>query len=144
MVDSRSFLLNLIMEYIACSKFMCGLLLENYNTDGETLLRARRINLIPQLGEIEGGVKFNFHGGGCFFEFDNGTIDIDFGPAGRCDGFDEFRLYDFLKNTKSHMYKELLNEEVFKSQFQILIKEKIIVAPEWYPNPHLYYLAESV
>lgn len=104
-----------------------------------TLLRARRINLIPKEGETLEGFKFNFHGGGCYFEFDNSRIDVDFGPNGRCDGFDSFRLYDFLQTSKLD-FKDVLLEENIRTEISRLEDEGIIVQPNEYPNPALFYL----
>lgn len=38
------------------------------------------------------GGSFRPHGIGCAFDFDGWTIDVDYGPDGRCDGFDAWRL----------------------------------------------------
>ena len=95
MNQSEDELLKLIKDYIACSKYMYKILKDNFNTAGETILRARRTNIIPKEGVLSEGIHFNFHGGGCYFKFENGAIDIDFGPNDRCDGFDSQRLYEF-------------------------------------------------
>src|SRR5688572_24530330 len=124
MRTKREDVLELIKEYIACSKYMCNALKKSYDTQGETLLRARRMNNIPKEGILEKGFKFNFHGGGCYFEFDNGTIDIDFGPEDRCDGFDSFRLYDFLMTSKGNVYIHLTSEEIIKEEIVQLLREK--------------------
>lgn len=143
MVDSKSDILNLVNEYVLCADYMCNLFKDHFDLKGEILLRARRLNLIPKEGEIE-GVRFNFHGGGCFFEFQNGCIEVDFGPDGRCDGFDEFRLFDFLQSNGSNKYKSILDENLFKNEFKKLIDDNIIYCPGWYPNPGLFYLADTV
>lgn len=133
-------ILGLIKDYIACATYMCKLLKDNYTID-ETLLRSRRMNLIPKKGKLADGVYFNFHGGGCYFEFENGNIDIDFGPNDRCDGFDYYRLFDFLEQTKRDNYKALHDKEVFKKEFDKLISIGQIIKPEWQPNTHLFYLS---
>ena len=131
--------MQLIREYIACSTYMCRVLKDEYDTKGETLLRARRLNLIPKEGKLAEGHSFNFHGGGCFFRFENGTIDIDFEPNDRCDGFDAYRLYDFL--TTSKKYQNINCSEVeLQEAINELLKERKVVQPGLYPNPNLYYL----
>lgn len=146
MINSNSTLLGLIKDYIACSKYMCDLLCDYYGIESESILRARRIGEIPPKGSIEGRMSFEFHGGGCYFEFEKGTIDIDFGPNGRCDGFDRNRLFDFLMTSevRSVQYQQYTEENQFMNSFELLIKNSLIICPNWYPNPTLYYLKESV
>ena len=122
---------------------MCSLLGEAYDIKGESFLRARREDLIPKEGLLSEGCKFSFHGGGCYFEFENGTIDIDFGPDNRCDGFDSFRLFDFLKTSKSEKYAHLNSEAIIKEELDKLLKEKIIIELKTYPNPHLFFVSSK-
>lgn len=146
MIDFRSkgtMIMQLIKEYIACAKYMCKVLKETYDTKGETLLRARRINIIPKEGVLEDGFSFSFHGGGCYFEFENGTIDIDFGPNDRCDGFDAFRLYHFLSTSKMNQNIRLITESEIQKCLDELLIEKKIVRPGDFPNPNLYYLNDA-
>ena len=119
---------------------MCSLLKDNFDVQGEKLLRLWKLNLIPKEGSIANEIKYNFHGGGCYFEFENGTIDIDFGPDGRCDGVDPYKLYDFLETTNHKRHVDLLDKRRFFDLFNQLIEKKYIVCPGWYPNPSLYYL----
>ena len=125
---------------------MCKILRDAYDINDETILRARRRNIIPKEGILSDGYEFSFHGGGCYFKFDGGSIDVDFGPNDRCDGFDAQRLYEFLKSLQNNGQ----NEKVIKSSaminegFALLLKDKIIKKPSWYPNPHLYYLEDNI
>ena len=119
--------------------YMCRALKVEYDTKGETLLRARRLNIIPKEGMFAEGHTFNFHGGGCFFEFENGTIDIDFGPNDRCDGFDVYRLFDFLTTSKKEQNIHCSEVEL-QEAINELLKERKIVQLGLYPNPNLYYL----
>jgi hypothetical protein len=139
-------LVRLINDYISCAKYMCNAVRDEYAIGNHLLLGAYREKKIPKEGKLAGEISFNFHGGGCYFEFDIGTIDIDFGPDGRCDGFDQYRVYDFLKTSevRSMHYRELILEEDFKDAFEGLIQRKIISSPGWYPNPGLYYLKENI
>jgi hypothetical protein len=121
---------------------MCNALKESYSTNGETILRARRINLIPKEGVLVEGYFFNFHGGGCYFKFGNSSIDVDFGPDDRCDGFDSQRLHEFLESSKKE-YVYLLSEGDIKDSMEKLLKERIIIKPGWHPNPHLFYLTDK-
>ncbi|GAA3930342.1 hypothetical protein GCM10022209_25330 [Chitinophaga oryziterrae] len=135
-------LLKLIKDYIACSTYMCNTLKESYSTNGESLLGARRINIIPKEGVLEEGYFFNFHGGGCYFEFDNSSIDVDFGPDDRCDGFDSQRLHEFLESSKKE-YGYSFSEGDINNSLERLLEERIVIKPGWFPNPHLFYLSDK-
>ena len=79
-----------------------------------------------------------------YFEFENGCIDVDFGPDDRCDGFDFNRLKDFLLYAKKDNYQELHDIDLLKHEFEALILHGEIVNPQWQPNTHLYYLRERI
>lgn len=133
-------LLNLIVEYIKTAQYCCGILRENI-PDGIPILGAYRQKVITKNGKIK-GLTYNFHGVGCYFEFEDGReINIDFGPNDRCDGFDLYRLRFFLQHlTNKNSFSLLLNEGHLKEEFEKLITENIIYNPRWEPSPHLYYL----
>jgi hypothetical protein len=129
----------LIIDYIACAKYSCSLLKQAY-AGQESFLRAKVLKLIPREGTIE-GVFYKFHGSGCYFEYPNNHIDIDFGPNDRCDGFDLFKLKDFLFSIKDrNKYHSLEDEKKIENQFAVLDKNGIIYNPKTQPNPHLYYI----
>jgi hypothetical protein len=52
-------------------------------------------NKIAQRGEIFKGVSYQLHGNGCMIEYPEYCVDFDFGPNGRTDGFDAWRLYNY-------------------------------------------------
>ena len=110
-------LLKSIYSYLDCTREMCLLLQMTFNVND--LLAARRANAIPAQGNIE-GVYYSFHGVGCYFENNVGSIDIDFGANGIL-GFDRYRLKEYLKHMASSqqlVYINLLNEETFMSILQ--------------------------
>jgi hypothetical protein len=141
--SKRTVIMQLIKDYIACAKYMCKILKESFDTKGATLLRARRINIIPKEGILEDGFSFSFHGGGCYFEFENGAIDIEFGPNDRCDGFDAYRLCEFLTTSKLDQNIQSIAESEIQKCLNELLIEKIIVQPGEFPNANLYYLKEG-
>jgi hypothetical protein len=142
--NKTSEILTLIKEYIDCSKYICGSLKDSYDTKGETLLRARRLNIIPKEGITKDGFSFAFHGGGCYFEFENGSIDIDFGPNDRCDGFDAYRLWQFLSASKINSIIQPITEIEVQECLNELLTKKEIIQPGIFPNPNLYYLNNSI
>jgi len=99
-MDHAAVLLELIRDYIACAGFMCTALKVEFSIGEQPLLEGFRQKRIPKTGTLMNGASFNFHGGGCCFEFENGIIDIDFGPAGRWNGFDQYRLYEYLSSSE--------------------------------------------
>jgi len=129
----------LIEEHVSCANYYCSLLKQLYNGH-ESFLRAKVLKLIPKEGLIE-NTFYRFHGSGCYFEYANLYIDIDFGPNNRCDGFDMFRLKNFLFTLKDQgKYKVLKDHSWFEQQFDQLVKANIIYNPKSEPSPHLYYL----
>ncbi|SMP44610.1 hypothetical protein SAMN06265222_1011164 [Neorhodopirellula lusitana] len=50
---------------------------------------------IPQRGVLDAdrNITYSFHGIGCRLEFGGHTVDFDFGPDQRFDGFDAWRLH---------------------------------------------------
>lgn len=130
----------LINEYIACAKYYCQALIDAYALN-KPLLLAKNLKLIPKEGHIE-NAHYYFHGRGCLFQFDNGEIDVDFGPEGRYDGFDKHRLISFLEYRKK-IYNELTEKE-FNRQFDNLINEKQIIKHPLEVDDHLYYLTSKL
>jgi hypothetical protein len=53
---------------------------------------------IEQIGLLGGKHKYFFHGAGCKVQLSkNDVIDFDWGVNGRIDGFDEWRLREFVR-----------------------------------------------
>ena len=61
------------------------------------LLHAWRSGRLPRRGHLPGPPRlaWQFHGVGCRFRFPGGEVDVDFGPGGEADRFDEWRLLRF-------------------------------------------------
>lgn len=129
--------LELIKEYIACARYVSGLLKEAAGNP-ENIIGAYRTTGMPKEGYLEGDIYYNFHGVGCYFELQNTKIDIDFGPGNRCDGFDLYRLEGF-HLSRTEKYPEL-SEVVLKEAFIELTNEGKIYNPKWAPSEHLFYL----
>lgn len=124
---------------------MCNSLKDYYDIKGETLLIARKSSKsIPKEGKLPNGIYFNFHGSGCYFEFETGGLDMDFGPDDRCDGFDFQRIVYFLELSKLPKYKAITDFDDLENQFKKLISDKTIVCPQFSPGPYLYYLSTNL
>ena len=121
---------------------MCGCLKYYYDLQGHSILTARKsYNLIPKEGYLPDDTYFNFHGIGVYFEFENGAIDVDFGPNDKCDGFDFYRLKNFLESTKKDVYPSLNNEETLRNEFDYILKSGLIIKPDWDVTRNLFCLA---
>src|SRR6185503_20036599 len=102
------------------------------------LLTARRRGEIPKNGVIN-GVEFSFHGAGCLGTVEKIEVDFDFGPDGRTDGFDAWRLWNFAKQ-KPATYPQFQQQEDVEAALGMLARSGEIECPRTAPSPHLWYL----
>ncbi|PVD52885.1 hypothetical protein DC498_08160 [Terrimonas sp.] len=130
-------LMDVIKDYLSCAKYVCGLLIDYYQVN-ETLMRARVLETIPKEGFVE-NIYFRFHGRGCFFKYDGGEIDIDFGPKGRFDGFDLYRIKKFLETNTRFKINQSDNDFIEK-QFNMFIRNHVIGKLPGYEDDFLYYV----
>ncbi len=105
----------------------------------DDLWASRRAGLIPRRGRLRSprGV-FTFHGVGCRFDIARRTVDFDFGPDGRHDGFDAWRLGLYAKAAFEWQHVE---PEQITAGLTNLQVDGLIHQPRWEPSPHLLYLA---
>jgi hypothetical protein len=78
------------------------------------------ISGINQRGELKNGIKYFKHGYGCAVHLSSGPVDFDFGPKGEYNGFDEWRLWGFLQNSK--LPKFFKSESELKQEFRRAIE----------------------
>ena len=83
----------LIDRYLAAVKLLSGRLQEEYEV--VSLIVGRQSGPIPREGRFEKEGSFSFHGVGCRIDDGQSSGDFDFGPGGRIDGFDAWRLHVF-------------------------------------------------
>ena len=88
------------------------------------------------------GHLFSFHGGGCYFEYEGKNIDVDFGPADRCDGFSKLKLYNFML-TLDRLSPNIFNLDCVQEGLEELESKSEINKPGRFPNPDLYYLTAN-
>ena len=124
-------LLPLIRDYLECSNKYCSMLMSTYK-ESVSLQRAKILKILPKTGTI-GNVSYNFRGRGCYFRDAGTEIDIDFGPGGRNDGFDNYRL-------KKYLTSKGISTGEFDKQFDELISNGSIRKHPDYPDDHLFYL----
>ena len=94
-----------------------------------------------QVGNLGSGCRYRFHGIGCTVEF-NGSeeVDFDYGPGGRIDGFDLWRLKRFLENRKPEFAE--ITETQLETWFESAIKDNEIVKLHSGEPDDLYYFAQ--
>ncbi len=101
-------------------------------------LRAGKIPRKGSLDEYRG--RFQFHGIGCRFDISKRVVDVDFGPGGRCDGFDAWRLHKYAESAFD--WQSITLEEIEKG-IQALELSKLICHLHNPMVQHLYFLNEK-
>src|ERR1043165_4077493 len=86
--------IQLIADYQRAARIaVSSLRRESKNGDPLTAWRRGRLKRSGRLKEPKG--RYSFHGSGCRFIIADRTVDVDFGPGGRYDGFDSWRLAQY-------------------------------------------------
>lgn len=132
-------LLPIVRQYLRMAEDAVSSLRNEYQSSN--VLAARRDGIVPKSGVLRDGWSFNFHGVGCRFEKGASAIDVDFGPGGRSDGFDAWRIWRFARESLGMRDVELATIE---AEFASLQTNGSVIAPNWDPSPHLYYLSAAV
>ena len=106
------------------------------------LFRSGRVPPEGRFGEDQ-SYSYAFHGVGCFVEWKGYRIDIEFGPEGRCDGFDLMRLGQFVDSNELSNLNIYRDHEKLKAEFDSLVAEGVIVCPHRAPSRHLFYWTDK-
>jgi hypothetical protein len=140
-------IIDLITDYQnAVNKVMLAFKKKFNRTD--LLTAYRHDKLYPQIGKLkEFGIKrYAFHGIGLHTTFmDNSTVDFDFAflPEQRNDGFDFWRLKDFVTD-QPNKYKKYFDKAKLENDFNDLIRKGCIVQPDVSPSTTLYFFKSSL
>jgi len=126
----------LIDDYQAAVRRVVSALRVGFGRDD--LLPARGRREIPKDGVIN-GVEFSFHGVGCRATVDGVEVDFDFGPNGRTDGFEAWRLW-FFAQQKPATYPQFQRLEDVQAALERLARSGEIECPQLSPSEHLWYL----
>lgn len=133
-------ILELIKDYQNTVKSGVEELQKEFNT--KHLLKAWKSNIIPKHGVLKSGAEYDFHGVGCFITINNITVNFDFGPDDRYDGFDLWRLGCFV-DERPELYKKYFeNKSLLEDDFQHLLDIRLIVGPKWFPGSSLCYFSD--
>jgi hypothetical protein len=135
-------MLALIRDYLRCAQTAADILRSEFGVDD--LTRARRHGTFPKDGWLDLGerIHYSFHGVGCTVESGDEVIDFDFSSGGKVDGFDLWRLRQFLESRRQE-YPGLSTVEQQEIAFSDLIQKGEIVKSGELPSPHLYRLCDA-
>ena len=87
--------------------------------------------------DCERGITYAFHGIGCCVKFGSTIVDFDFGPQGRHDGFDAWRLHCYAESVEE--YHEFDDVDLIQSHLDQLEFSGRIVKESGGIASHLYY-----
>ena len=140
-------LIDLITDYQeSVEKVMQAFKQEFNRTDLLTAYRHDKI--YPQVGKLKRHhiKRYAFHGIGLAVDFDDNTsVDFDFAflPEQRHDGFDLWRLGEFV-SSRSDKYKKYLDKKKLEEDFNRLVEQGVIVNPDVSPSTTLYFFKSSL
>ena len=80
---------------------------------------------IERCGRLDDTTTYELHGVGCVVSFPDISIDFDYGPEGRTDCFDIWRLYIFAMD-QPEKYRKYTNKRNLKAEFAQYISLNII------------------
>ncbi|MGA2441028.1 MAG: hypothetical protein ABSH08_08720 [Tepidisphaeraceae bacterium] len=139
--DRRSSdVLQLIVDYQRAARAaVVGL---RRQTGVANLLQAWKAGKLRRAGQLrQPRGRYSFHGTGCRFQISGRTVDVDFGPSGRHDGFDAWRLGQYARSAFEWLD---VSGTVISRSLRDLESSGLIVRPELNPSPHLYYFADDL
>ncbi|MFS2135774.1 DUF6896 domain-containing protein [Duganella sp. Dugasp56] len=92
---------------------------------------------IPYEGELDGGVSYRKHGTGCQVDLPTGSVDFDFGSIGEINGFDLWRLTEFVDGEIAKYGFE--SEDAIKRSFEAAVRSGELALRE----NNLFYLTHA-
>ncbi|WP_323155629.1 DUF6896 domain-containing protein [Pseudomonas alvandae] len=91
------------------------LLEEKFGT--RCILRLWGSGKIKRCGVVKGNVTYELHGVGCAVNLSHVLVDFDYGPGGRIDGFDAWRLFIYASELPEK-YPKYQSKELINSDFE--------------------------
>lgn len=117
-------MIQLIHDYTTMTKAAAAQLRRELGS--QDLLQAWQQRQVPQRGSLSDGSAYQFHGIGCSIErADDIDLDFDFGPGGRADGFDAWRLWRFAKQFPGK-YPDLQQRNAVEKALQVLVDQGVV------------------
>jgi hypothetical protein len=138
----RPELRSLILDYQARVADACRLISERLGLTINNPFGWRQNGISPK-GWLDDAqtIAYRFHGIGCCVTFGKVTVDFDFGPEGRFDGFDAWRLSLFAKSVRQ--YSAFTEHDPLHAELKTLhSNEEIINFPDQLGS-HLFFFPST-
>lgn len=84
------------------------------------LIKAWREGIIPQTGQLPGGVEYQMHGIGCWVDLPEGEVDFDFAYSDDV-GFDTWRLWSYAKHFQNRYPAYRKQEDIERALTEALV-----------------------
>ena len=141
----RFSLIDIIKDYQISANQAVNIFKAKYKVND--ILEGWHNNVYEQTGKLidEGIYFYAFHGIGLAAHFKDKIVDFDFAyfPEPRHDGFDLWRLTNFIKNQRNK-YPDYRDTKKVEKEFNELIKEGVIVKPKLINSTSLYFFKSTL
>jgi len=127
---------DMITEYLQAVEK--GLKLFEQKIGRRDILAAWHEGALPREGKLLDDVEYELHGIGCWLSFPEYEIDFDFGPNGRSDGFDLWKLNKYVKQF-AERFPALQKAKQLEATFEQL-KIYGIITQKYPQQSSLYFL----
>lgn len=138
-------LLDIIKDYQTGADKAVLIFKNKYNVND--ILEGWHSGIYEQTGKLvdEGLYFYAFHGIGLAAHFKDKIVDFDFAyfPEPRHDGFDLWRLTNFIQNQRNK-YHDYNNKEKIEREFNEMIENGIIVKPKLENSTTLYFFKDTL
>ena len=142
---ARTKLLDIIKDYQLSSDKAVRIFKEKYKVNN--ILEGWHDRVYEQTGKLvdEGLYFYAFHGIGLAAHFKDKIVDFDFAyfPEPRHDGFDLWRLTNFIQNQRNK-YPDYKDIEKIEKEFYELIKNGVIAKPKLENSTTLYFFKDRL
>jgi hypothetical protein len=138
-------LLDIIKDYQLSADKAVHIFKDKYKVND--ILEGWHSRVYEQTGKLidEGLYFYAFHGIGLAAHFKDRIVDFDFAyfPEPRHDGFDLWRLTNFIQNQRDK-YSEYKDKERIVKEFNELIKKGVIAKPKLENSTTLYFFKDTL
>jgi hypothetical protein len=114
-MNNQENLAELARDFLSSVDEATFLLEEKFGT--RCILRLWGSGKIKRCGVVKGNVTYELHGVGCAVKLPHVLVDFDYGPDGRIDGFDAWRLFIYASELPEK-YPKYQSKEVLNLEFE--------------------------
>lgn len=105
----------LALDFLSSVDEATSLLEEKFGS--RFILRLWRSGKIKRCGIVKEKITYELHGAGCAVNLPHALVNFDYGPGGRIDGFDVWRLYLYATELPKK-YPRYQSQEVLELDFR--------------------------